>query len=86
MSKPTMQASLADRNEKNVYDFLINITSAGGFLDDEVIKSRSGLSTEKLAAIDGSDLENITLADIMAYANATNSYLDLITDMDSWMS
>lgn len=86
MPKPTMQASLADRNEQNIYNFLINITSAGGFTDDEVIKSRSGLSTEKLAAIDGSDLENITLADIFAYANATNSYLDLDTDLDSWMS
>lgn len=83
MPKPTMEASLADRNEQNIYYFLTNITAAGGFVDDEEIKSRSGLSAEKLAAIDGSDLENITLADILAYANATNSYLDLITDMDS---
>lgn len=83
MPKPTMEASLADRNEQNIYDFLTNITSAGIFTDDEVIKSRSGLSVETLAAIDGSDFEHITLADILAYANATNSYLDLITDMDS---
>lgn len=83
MPKPTMEASLAERNEQNIYYFLTNITAAGGFVDDEVIKSSSGLSAEKLAAIDGSDLENITLADILAYANATNSYLDLNTDMDS---
>lgn len=83
MPKPRMEAALAERNEENIYYFLINITAAGGFVDDDVIKKHSGLSDEKLAAIDGSDLGNITLADILAYANATNSYLDLNTDMDS---
>lgn len=83
MPKPRMEASLAERNEDNIYYFLTNITATSGFFDDGVIKRNSGLSEEKLAAIDGSDLENITLADILAYANATNSYLDLNTDMDS---
>jgi hypothetical protein len=83
MSKPTKEASLAERNEDNIYYFLTNLTATSVFQDKKVTKSRSGLSDEKLAAIDGSDLKNITLADILAYANATNSYLDLNTDLDS---
>lgn len=83
MPKPSMEASLAERNEENIYYFLTNLTTASIFHDKDAIKTRSGLSVETLAAINGSDLENITLADILAYANATNSYLDLNTDMDS---
>jgi hypothetical protein len=83
MPKPTMEASLAERNEENIYYFLTNLTTASVFQDMEATKSRSGLSDEKLAAIAESHLENITLADILDYANATNSYLDLNTDMDS---
>ena len=83
MPKPTMEASLADRNEKNVYDFLTNLGVASVFQDDAVTKERSGLSDEALEAINDYDISKITLADILAYANATNFYLDLNTDLDS---
>lgn len=83
MPKPTMEASLAERNEENIYYFLTNLTTAGIFQDKQVTKDRSGLSDEALAAINNNDIQRITLADILAYANATNGYLDLNTDMDS---
>lgn len=83
MPKPTKEASLAERNEDNIYDFLTNLTTAGIFQDKQVTKTRSGLSDETLAAINNNDIHRITLADILAYANATNGYLDLNTDMDS---
>lgn len=83
MAKPTKEASLAERNEDNIYDFLTNLTTAGIFQDKQVTKTRSGLSDEALAAINNNDIQRITLADILAYANATNGYLDLNTDMDS---
>lgn len=83
MPKPMMEASLNERNENNIYDFLTNLTSAGIFQDAEVTKNRSGLSDEALAAIKNNDVQKITLADILSYANATNAYLDLNTDLDS---
>jgi hypothetical protein len=83
MPKPTKEASLTERNEDNIYDFLTNLKAMDGFYDKHDIKTRSGLSEESLAAIKNGDIQKISLADILGYANATNSYLDLNTDLDS---